>query len=139
MNDSAKITFKQLETAEEGDCYSWPKLSTQLNFNEQGLIPAIAQCTQTKQVLMLAWMNREALERTLTTQEVWYFSRSRNSLWRKGETSHHTQRLIHLRIDCDGDCLLLEVEQQGPACHTNRPNCFYHWVEPPQVRINAEK
>lgn len=117
--------------------YSWPELLAQLKFNDQGLIPAIAQCTHTKQVLMLAWMNREALEKTLATQEVWYFSRSRNQLWRKGETSHHTQKLIHLRLDCDGDSLLIEVEQQGPACHTNRASCFYHLVQPPEVVISA--
>ncbi len=138
MSQFTRPTFKQLETAEEGTHYSWLALATQLKFNEQGLIPAIAQCILTKKVLMFAWMNREALEKTLLTQEVHYFSRSRNQLWRKGETSGHTQHLIHLRIDCDGDCLLLEVKQQGMACHTQRSNCFYNWVEPPQVRICSD-
>ena len=137
MNSSTTPTFKQLETAAEGSHYSWPGLAAQLKFNEQGLIPAIAQCAQTKRVLMFAWMNNAALEETLSTGQVCYFSRSRNALWRKGETSHHTQHLVSLRIDCDGDCLLLEVEQQGPACHTNRTSCFYHLVQPPQVSISS--
>ena len=98
---------------------------TALNFNSDGLVAAIAQQHDTGEVLMLAWMNREAVAETLTTGRVCYWSRSRQSLWRKGETSGHTQKLIELRVDCDGDALLLQVEQAGPACHTGEHNCFF--------------
>jgi phosphoribosyl-AMP cyclohydrolase len=97
-----------------------------VTFNKDGLVPAIAQDHATGTVLMLAWMNREALERTLDTGQVTYWSRSRQTLWRKGETSGHTQRLIEARLDCDGDTLLLKVEQTGPACHTGAPSCFFY-------------
>lgn len=95
-----------------------------LNWDARGLIPAIAQ-TADGEVLMLAWMNAASLVETLATGEVTYWSRSRGELWRKGATSGHVQRLIELRVDCDRDTLLLIVEQTGPACHTNRPNCFF--------------
>lgn len=95
-----------------------------LVFNDQGLIPAIAQ-DESGAVLMMAWMNIEAVKRTLETRRVTYWSRSRKSFWVKGETSGHVQRLIDLRVDCDADCLLMIVEQEGPACHTNRRSCFY--------------
>ena len=94
-------------------------------FNADGLVPAIAQDAKTGAVLMLAWMNREALEKTLASGAVTYWSRSRKSLWIKGETSGHTQKLVAAYIDCDGDALLLEVEQIGPACHTGEAVCFY--------------
>jgi phosphoribosyl-AMP cyclohydrolase len=96
-----------------------------LRFNESGLIAAIAQQHNTGEVLMLAWMNRESIEETLATGQVCYFSRSRQKLWRKGETSGQTQRLIELRLDCDGDAVLLLVDQTGVACHTGRRSCFY--------------
>jgi phosphoribosyl-AMP cyclohydrolase len=96
-----------------------------LAFNDQGLIPAIAQEKGSGEVLMLAWMNAEAVARTLATGQVTYWSRSRQAFWRKGETSGHVQRLVEMRVDCDRDCLLLIVEQTGPACHTNRRACFY--------------
>jgi phosphoribosyl-AMP cyclohydrolase len=96
-----------------------------ITFNEVGLVPAIAQCHKTNEVLMMAWMNRESLEKTLATKEVYYWSRSRNSLWRKGETSGHTQKLVEMLIDCDGDTLLLKVEQTGAACHTGEKTCFF--------------
>lgn len=95
-----------------------------LRFDAHGLIPAIAQ-SAAGEVLMMAWMNAESLAETLATSQVTYWSRSRKELWRKGETSGHRQRLIELRVDCDRDCLLLIVDQTGPACHTNRPSCFY--------------
>ena len=96
-----------------------------VQFNADGLVPAIAQDHKSGAVLMLAWMNREALEKTLATGDVTYWSRSRQSLWRKGETSGHTQKLIEAWLDCDGDALLLKVEQTGPACHTGSPVCFF--------------
>ena len=94
-------------------------------FNEAGLIPAIAQQHDTGEVLMLAWMNADAVRETLTTRRTCYFSRSRNQLWRKGETSGQTQALIDLRLDCDGDTILAMVNQTGVACHTGRHNCFF--------------
>jgi phosphoribosyl-AMP cyclohydrolase len=99
-----------------------------IRFDAAGLVPAIAQQHDTGEVLMLAWMNRESLTETLATGRVCYFSRSRNTLWRKGETSGQPQRLQELRIDCDGDTLLLLVEQKGVACHTGRRNCFFRAV-----------
>ncbi|MEO1190740.1 MAG: phosphoribosyl-AMP cyclohydrolase [Pseudomonadota bacterium] len=94
-------------------------------FDSRGLVAAIAQDHQSGAVLMLAWMNETALRETLTTGRVCYWSRSRQSLWRKGESSGHVQDLVEARLDCDGDALLLLVKQTGPACHTNRPSCFY--------------
>lgn len=99
-------------------------LLDQVRFDQQGLIAAIAQDHYTHQVLMLAWMNREALEQTLNTGTVVYYSRSRQALWAKGEQSGQTQRLIDLRLDCDRDAALLSVEQTGVACHTGRMSCF---------------
>lgn len=103
---------------------------SRLSMDAQGLIPAIAQSHHSKDVLMMAWMNAEAIRQTLGTGQVHYWSRSRNRLWRKGEQSGHYQNLVDIRYDCDADALLLQVEQTGPACHTNRPNCFYTQVEP---------
>jgi phosphoribosyl-AMP cyclohydrolase len=97
----------------------------EVRFDANGLVPAIAQQHDTGEVLMLAWMNREALTETVMTGRVCYYSRSRNGLWRKGETSGQAQFLKELRIDCDGDTLLLLVDQQGVACHTGRRSCFY--------------
>ena len=94
-------------------------------FDADGLVPAVAQAAASGEVLMVAWMNREALAETLRTGQVCYWSRSRGTLWRKGETSGQTQRLVELRVDCDGDTLLLQVEQTGVACHTGRRSCFY--------------
>jgi len=96
-----------------------------VTFNEDGLVPVIAQSAATGAVLMLAWMNRDTLERTLSTGEVTYWSRSRGEVWRKGATSGHTQHLVEAWVDCDGDTLLLKVDQLGPACHTGAPSCFY--------------
>lgn len=96
-----------------------------VKFNGDGLVPAIAQSAETGAILMVAWMNRETLEKTLQTGEVTYWSRSRQEIWRKGETSGHTQHLVEALIDCDGDALLLKVDQIGPACHTGAPSCFY--------------
>ena len=105
------------------------KLLESIVFDANGLVAAIAQRHDTGEVLMLAWMNRDAVRETLGTGQVTYWSRSRKALWRKGETSGHRQTLRWLRIDCDGDALLLGVDQIGAACHTNRPNCFFREVE----------
>jgi phosphoribosyl-AMP cyclohydrolase len=96
-----------------------------VKYDASGLVPAIAQDAGDGKVLMVAWMNREALNLTLETGHVTYWSRSRNSLWRKGETSGHEQRLVGAWLDCDGDTLLLSVEQTGPACHTGERSCFF--------------
>lgn len=96
-----------------------------LKYDANGLIPCIAQDDATGDVLMMAWMNADSLARTLATGNVTYWSRSRQAFWAKGETSGHVQRLVELRIDCDRDCLLARVRQDGPACHTNRRSCLY--------------
>lgn len=96
-----------------------------LKFNEAGLIPAIAQDAATHEVLMMAWMNAESIARTLESGKVTYWSRSRQAFWVKGETSGNAQKLVDFRLDCDRDCLLVLVEQTGPACHTGRRSCFY--------------
>jgi phosphoribosyl-AMP cyclohydrolase len=98
----------------------------EVKWDERGLVPAIAQDAVTGRVLMLAWMDRAALERTARTGEAVYFSRSRGRLWRKGESSGHVQRVVEIRLDCDEDVVLLKVEQAGGiACHTGRPACFF--------------
>lgn len=94
-------------------------------FNADGLVPAVAQQHDTGEMLLLAWMNRDAVAETLRTGRICYWSRSRQSLWRKGETSGHVQRLVEFRVDCDGDTVLLLVDQSGVACHTGRRNCFF--------------
>ena len=96
-----------------------------LKYNQAGLIPAIAQDETSGEVLMMAWMNAQAVERTLETRRVTYWSRSRQAFWVKGETSGHIQELVDFRVDCDRDCLLVLVRQTGAACHTNRRTCFY--------------
>ena len=96
-----------------------------LVYDSRGLIPAIAQDAASGQVLMMAWMNAEAVARTLETGRVTYWSRSRAAFWVKGESSGHVQQLVEIRVDCDRDCLLVMVGQVGPACHTNRRSCFY--------------
>lgn len=98
---------------------------TSLTFNTDGLLPAIAQDNTSGEVLMLAWMNAEAVARTLETKQVTYWSRSRQQFWVKGATSGHVQKLVSMAMDCDKDCLLVKVEQTGPACHTGRRSCFY--------------
>ncbi len=99
-----------------------------LMYNDAGLIPAIAQDAVSGEVLMMAWMNAESVAHTLDTGRVTYWSRSRQAFWIKGETSGHVQSLVEFRVDCDRDCLLLKIEQTGPACHTNRRSCFYTLV-----------
>ena len=100
-------------------------LADVVRFNADGLIPAIAQDADNGQILMMAWMNAEALAETLRGGQVCYWSRSRGALWRKGETSGHVQELVDLSIDCDGDTILMQVHQTGAACHTHRRSCFY--------------
>ncbi len=110
-----------------------------ITFDANGLVPAIAQQHDSGEVLMMAWMNADAVRETLETRQVCYWSRSRGKLWRKGESSGHVQKLIDFRIDCDGDTLLLLVDQAGVACHTGRRNCFFTSVrEDGNTEIIAE-
>ena len=109
-----------------------------LKYDADGLIPAIAQDATTGEVLMLAWMNAEAVRLTLATQEVHYWSRSRQQIWHKGATSGHTQKLKDFRFDCDKDAVLVQVEQTGPACHTNRQNCFFYAMRGEEVQVIAQ-
>jgi len=109
-----------------------------MKFNSDGLVPAIAQQHDTGEVLMMAWMNADSVAETLATGRVCYWSRSRQAFWRKGESSGHEQHLVEMRIDCDGDTLLLLVDQTGPACHTNRRNCFYRAVRDGKLVTIAE-
>jgi phosphoribosyl-AMP cyclohydrolase len=104
-----------------------------VRFDRDGLVPAIAQQHDSGEVLMVAWMNRESIAETLRTGRVCYWSRSRQSLWRKGETSGQQQTLVEFRIDCDGDTLLIAVDQTGVACHTGRRSCFYRAVRDGEV------
>ena len=114
-------------------------LAEVVRFNADGLIPAIAQDADNGQVLMMAWMNADALAETLRGGQVCYWSRSRGALWRKGETSGHVQELVDLSIDCDGDTILLRVRQTGAACHTHRRSCFYRrHVEDGRLVITEE-
>jgi phosphoribosyl-AMP cyclohydrolase len=107
------------------DSAATPDILDKIAFDERGLVPVIAQHFDTGEVLMMAWMNREAVAETLKTGRVCYWSRSRRSLWRKGETSGHFQYLKEFYVDCDADTLLIKVDQVGPACHTGKKTCFF--------------
>ena len=96
-----------------------------IKFNEKGLIPVVAQCVHSGKVLMMAWMNEEAVKKTIDTKDMYYFSRSRKKLWQKGESSGHFQKLHELRLDCDNDTMLALIEQTGAACHTGAKSCFF--------------
>lgn len=127
-----------LEGAAVGSRFPLEHVLDALPWNSAGLIAAIAQQHRSGEVLMLAWMNRQALKETLATGQVCYWSRSRQQLWRKGESSGNGQLLIEARLDCDGDAVLLIVDQQGPACHTGRPTCFYNAIDGNYVHILTE-
>jgi phosphoribosyl-AMP cyclohydrolase len=118
---------------EAGDAMAEAVLA-EVRFDAAGLVPAIAQQHDTGEVLMMAWMNAESLRETLRTGQACYFSRSRGALWRKGETSGQIQRLQELRLDCDGDTVLLLVDQTGVACHTGRRSCFFRAASPDGLR-----
>ena len=125
MDASDRDFFKELESSEPGDQVPFRELVERLTFNDAGLIPVIAQDAETGRVLMLAWMNRVALEKTISTRLMTYWSRSRQKLWLKGETSGHYQSVQSISFDCDGDAVLCKVRQKGSACHTGRKDCFY--------------
>lgn len=130
--------FKRNENKPSGYSVPLREALDHVRFNDDGLVPAIAQQYDTGRVLMLAWMNRAALEETLASGRVCYFSRSRGKLWRKGESSGQIQRLKSLRLDCDGDTVLLEVDQTGPACHTGRRDCFYWKAEDGRLVLDRD-
>jgi phosphoribosyl-AMP cyclohydrolase len=130
--------FKDNEGRPQGAKLDKAAILAAVKFNQEGLVPVIAQQFDTLEVLMLAWMNAEALAETLNTGRVCYWSRSRKALWRKGESSGQVQLLKSARIDCDGDTLLLAVDQTGPACHTGRRHCFFYKFEPDAVVIDGE-
>jgi phosphoribosyl-AMP cyclohydrolase len=130
--------IERTETLPIGSSLPWQEVLENLPFNADGLLPAIAQQFDTGEVLMLAWMNTAAILETLETRQVCYWSRSRQQFWRKGETSGHRQQLVELRIDCDGDTLLLLVDQSGPACHTHRRSCFYNAVHDDRVVVISD-
>ena len=131
-------TIKALESAAAGTTLPLAQFLDQVPFNDQGLVAAIAQEHSSRRVLMLAWMDRTAIERTLAEGFVCYYSRSRRTYWRKGETSGHVQRLVNMRFDCDADAILLEVEQTGAACHTMRNHCFYLLVNDDQIQVTDQ-
>lgn len=130
--------FKDNEGRPQGSRLDKEAILAAVKFNPEGLVPVIAQQHDTLEVLMLAWMNAEALAETLDTGRVCYWSRSRKALWRKGESSGQVQLLKSARIDCDGDTLLLAVDQTGPACHTGRRHCFFYKFEPDAVVIDGD-
>ena len=118
----------RLHTQFMNQIISVESLWQKIKFAENGLIPAIAQSIETKEILMLAYMNQESLIKTLQTGKIHYWSRSRQKIWLKGETSGHLQFLEQIYLDCDGDTLLLLIKQIGPACHTGKPNCFFQQI-----------
>ncbi len=130
--------LKQTEKFAMGQTLPWSEVIESLPFNADGLLPAIAQQYDSGEVLMMAWMNREALDETLGTGRVCYFSRSRQKLWRKGESSGQVQMLKDLRLDCDGDTILLIVDQTGPACHSGRRSCFYNAVRGDRLEVISD-
>lgn len=110
-----------------------------LKFDAKGLIPAVIQDHKTKEVLMVGYMNQEAFEKTCEGPHVWFFSRSKNRLWKKGETSGHTQTVKEIRVDCDTDCLLILAEQNVAACHKGYHSCFYRTYENDSLQVNSKK
>ena len=134
----AKSVLHQTEKMKPGEGLSLSEVLNGLPYNSDGLVPAIAQQFDSKEVLMMAWMNRASIEETLNTGRVCYWSRSRQSYWRKGESSGQVQVLKDMRFDCDGDTILLLVDQTGPACHTGRRDCFYNIVKDDRVVVDSE-
>ena len=131
--------FSKIEEARNGQRFVLNDVINAIPWNNQGLIAAIAQQYNTKEVLMLAWMNLEALEETLLTGRACYWSRSRGCLWRKGETSGCTQEIHSINLDCDGDAVLLCVDQQGGgACHTGRSSCFYNKIDGDEIIVSGD-
>ncbi len=129
--------FHSLENKSDGESLALHEVIENLSFNDSGLIPVITQDAVSKKVLMMAWMNRESLAQTIDGGRVTYWSRSRQALWIKGETSGHTQELVSMYFDCDGDSVLCLVNQAGAACHTHRPDCFYLQVDQVESQVRV--
>jgi len=129
------MSLKELEHLPQGTEFPLNSFLSRIKTDENGLIAAIAQQYNTGEVLMMAYMNEKSIRETLSTKQVCYWSRSRQTYWRKGESSGHQQKLVSMSFDCDGDCILLQVDQKGPACHTNRRNCFFFEVKSDNVSI----
>ena len=132
------MSLKAFETLPQGSELELEQVLSNLKKDDAGLIAAIAQQHDTGEVLMLAYMNEASIKETLETGQVCYWSRSRQTYWRKGESSGHRQTLVSMSFDCDGDCILLKVEQKGPACHTNRRNCFFFEAKDNKVIVNSK-
>lgn len=130
--------FESIESSTDQTSFSLDKIIRELAFNDDGLMPVITQDANTKEVLMFAWMNKVSLELTIKTKRMTYWSRSRQALWKKGESSGHTQELVSMSFDCDGDCILCLVNQVGPACHTGRPHCFYLSVDGDKQTVTVQ-
>ena len=130
--------YKDLEAQKKGQTTELSTALNELKFNDAGLIPAIAQQHDTGEVLMVAWMYKQSIDETLETGHVCYWSRSRNNYWRKGESSGNQQTLISMSTDCDGDTLLVKVNQKGAACHTGRRDCFYNEISKDGLHINSD-
>ncbi|ETX11609.1 phosphoribosyl-AMP cyclohydrolase [Marinomonas ushuaiensis DSM 15871] len=132
------MSLKEYENLAKGDRIALDTILANLKTDDSGLIAAIAQQHDTGEVLMLAYMNEKSIRESLETGQVCYWSRSRQTYWRKGESSGHRQSLVSMSFDCDGDCILLKVDQKGPACHTNRRDCFFFAVDGDDVVISSE-
>ena len=132
------MSLKEFEMSPKGTELDLDLIMANLKTDKDGLIAAIAQQHDTKEVLMLAYMNEKSIRESLETGQVCYWSRSRQTYWRKGESSGHRQKLVSMAFDCDGDAILLQVDQQGPACHTNRRDCFFFEVRDDKVHIDSD-
>lgn len=132
------MSLKQYEHLGKGSKVALEDIFSNLKLDANGLIGAIAQQHDTGEVLMYAYMNEKSIRETLETGQVCYWSRSRQTYWRKGESSGHRQKLVSISFDCDGDCILLKVDQLGAACHTNRRNCFFFEIIADDVIINSD-
>ncbi|MBB1489104.1 phosphoribosyl-AMP cyclohydrolase [Oceanospirillum sediminis] len=136
MSDT--FSWKAIEKAELNQKFDLTEALENIQYNADGLVPAIAQQHDTGEILMMAWMNLDSIRETLRTGRVCYWSRSRQAYWRKGESSGQEQHLKELRLDCDGDTVLLLVDQTGPACHTGRRSCFYNLVDGEHLVVDKE-
>ncbi|SBS33670.1 Phosphoribosyl-AMP cyclohydrolase [Marinomonas spartinae] len=131
------MSLKDYEHLKKGETFSLDTLFANLKTDKDGLVAAIAQQHDTGEVLMLAYMNEKSIRETLETGQVCYWSRSRQTYWRKGESSGHRQSLVSMSFDCDGDAILLQVDQTGPACHTNRRDCFFFKVDGDRIVVDS--
>lgn len=132
------MSLKAFEMSSKGTVIELDEILSNVKYDKDGLVAAIAQQHDTKEVLMLAYMNEKSIRETLETGQVCYWSRSRQTYWRKGESSGHRQSLVSMAFDCDGDAILLQVDQKGPACHTNRRDCFFFEVKDGQVIVESD-